>query len=398
MAERTQKLVIALLVVAALAGLYWGVQQLPWPVEEVDKGFSEAARRNPFLAAQRFLEKNDVPVTPAKGVSHLDDLPDPAGATLILFSNEGMLSRARVDALWQWVEAGGHLILNANSYTDKQSGANRNLILQDLGLGAYPAADTGPGHTAFDSMVHWFGQRQAECLDAEHVLSLETGDGEKPLDIALRSNMVLVNHSELETIAAANDDGNQLLRYFIGDGMVTVTTRLSFWHNRYIACYDHAYLLWQMLGPGEVLILYHAQVPSLFTLLWRNAAFGVSLALLLLALWLWRRGRRFGPLQQQAEAQRRRLGEHLFASAMFAWRWQKIAPQVQGLRRAIKQIMERRHPGFRRLTGEQQFALIGRLSGCDAGRVAWAFAQQDIQKAQQLTELVQQLQQIRNRL
>lgn len=400
MAERRQALLISLLVVAALAGFYWGVQLLPWRYEEVDHGFTDEARRNPFLAAKLFLEQQNVPVSSARGLSHLDDLPAPEGGVLLIYSTEGILSSVQTERLWHWVEQGGHLIINANSFNDLSNGENRSPLLQRLGVAVRPVAgksDRGRDRF-FNTFSLFFDHRQGKCPDEEQVMEIEFKNEPENLKIALNSNAYLENRGKLESVAAVNNDGAQLMRYFIGAGMVTLVTDMGFWSNSYIACYDHAYLLWKMIGDGEVLILSHAYVPSLFTLLWQKAALAVTLLLLLLLAWLWRRSRRFGPLLLENHSRRRSLMEHLHASAMFSWRRGAITESIEALRRSIRARMILHHPGYKQLTRDEQYLLIARLTAIDPNEVSRVMSEAVTAKPQQLTELVQSLQQIRNRI
>lgn len=396
MAEVRRNLLIALALVAAVAGLYWLVEQLPWRYEQIDNGFDEEARRNPFLAAELFLRQQGVAVSSARGLSRLDELPPPAGATLLIHSSEGILNEAQTERLWQWIEAGGHLIMNVEHSATAPEGEGRSPLLQRLGVTAHPADGEEEGR--FVEMPMLFPQRQQECPAEEPLLAVEFESEAEPLRLALRSATVLEAGGDFEAISAADESGARLMRLFVDGGQVTLLTGMGFWSNSRIACHDHAYFLWKMVEDGEVLILSHAQVPSLFTLLWQKAALAVTLALALLLAWLWRRGRRFGPLLPAAEGGRRSLIEHLHASAMFAWRNRAIAPLIERQRRGIRARMILRHPGYRRLPRPQQYALIAEAAAVDAAEVAQALEQEIPAKPQALTVLVQRLQQIRNRL
>jgi len=398
MSDLRRGLLYTLVVVLILAGLYWLVQQLPWRTEEVDNGFSEEARRNPFLAAELFLQRQNVPVTSARGLSHLKDLPAPQGGTLLIFSNEGVLNGAQTETLWQWVEQGGHLIINANTYNDLSSGENRSPLFNRLGVAVHPVVENAKRNSLLSAVSFLFNQRVGKCLDEKHVMELAFEGEEAPLKVALNSHSVLENLSEAETVATSNNDGIQLMRYYVGAGIVTLLTDMSLWSNRYLVCYDHAYLLWNMVSDGDVLILSHAYVPSLFSLLWQHAALAVSLLLLLLAAWLWQRSRRFGPLLMEDHSKRRSIIEHLHARAMFAWRNKYIDTLVEELRQAIRVRMVMRHSGYKKLTRNEQYESIARLCDMSPEDVAQAMTQTEFPKPQQLTELVQRLQQIRNRL
>lgn len=399
MTERRRGLFIGLALTAAVAGGYWLWQALPWKTVEIDRGYSDEARRNPFLAAELFLKQRQISVSSARGLSRLDKLPPAAGATLLLYSNEGVLSREQTERLWRWTQQGGHLIVNANTYT-ADSQINPNLLFQKLGLSLEPRGDDKTVDTDKPAVIvpDATKRRKDDCLDEDHVIDVNMDDEAEPLRVALHSDYILNNQGELAQTAVAGKHGIQLMRYFVGKGMITVASDLRFWSNRHIACNDHAYFLWKTVGGGEVMILSYTEAPSLINLLWRQTPLGLSLSLLLLIAWLWRRGRRFGPLRQHDHSRRRRLGEHLHASAMFAWRNKYIAASIDGLRQAIRSRMIARHPDYRQLTGAEQQALIARQTGLSVDMVSRILSQKNPDTPRQLTEIAQGLQQIRNRL
>lgn len=403
MTDGQRQRVLPGLIILVSLGLVLAWQWLPWKYEEVDQGFSDEARRNPFLAASLFLQGQGVSVSSGRSLRRLDDLPPPHGATLILHSNEGLSDGERVEAVWQWVEEGGHLILNANTYTDVSTGENRNRLLEDMSLRLYPVEEEGDSdgeHHQLRTILDWFNLGASECSDEDDLLDLPLEEGEEPLQVSIRSGAFLETDAQDASLSVTNSDGAQLLSYFIGEGRVTVSTDLAMWTNRSIACHDHAHSLSLLTGSGEgeVVFLYHIRHTSMWGLLWNAAALGICLSLLWLGLWLWWRGQRFGPLLVSDYSRRRSLAEHLQASAMFAWRNRDISPEVDALRQRIHQQLERRHAGFSQLDETEQYSIIARMTQIPTEQVAWAMAEGLIEKPRHLVETVRRLQLIRNRL
>lgn len=384
------------LAVVSLLAFGWFFSQLERVEEAVDQGFTQAAQRNPFLAAELFLHRLGVPVESHKRMSVLSHLPPPQGSTLILVTNSRALSQAHLDNLWRWIEAGGHLITQVSAITTG-GGESDDPLLAGLGVEVYPADEAaGPIFPAALTAVDQRWQKTT-CLKERASFKVET-DAAQPIDIALRSGLYLVDGAGTARASAANEDGPQLLQYDVGRGVVTVFSQLGLWRNAHIECFDHAYLLWLLSEGDTVWFLHHVEMPSLFSLMWDQAAPALSLLALLLGLWLWHRSQRFGPLLSEDVTRRRSLLEHLHASAMFAWRHGRADALVAALQQSIRARMQRRQPGFEALDFDDQCAAIAHLTQLSAAAVARAMAPPRLKRSHHLVATVQGLQTIRNRL
>jgi hypothetical protein len=88
------------------------------PYEEIeDLGWSKAALRNPLLAAQLFVRQiNSDQAVDVKSLSNFEMLEDLQAVDMIFISNSSqVLSEKRLAALLDWLRAGGHLIVAAQS-------------------------------------------------------------------------------------------------------------------------------------------------------------------------------------------------------------------------------------------------------------------------------------------
>ncbi len=391
---------LTLILIALIVG--WQLSGLTWVPKEVDQGYSDEAQRDRFLAAQLFLEREGQVSESSKGMARLDDLPDPLTTSIVMLTTTRALGDARMDRLWQWVEQGGHLITNVAGATDVTTGEISDPLLAKLGVEVYPVHDGV--RVLDDDMPHWLIEmalsgRGQHCRGEEDVFELTVTNG-RTAQIALRPNLYMVDTHQTAVASAANADGYQLLQYSVGEGVLTVAAGLSLWDNRQIECYDHAYLLWFLTQGGDVLFLHHIDMPSLLGLLWQKAALAMVLLSLLLALWLWSRSGRLGPLLPVQATQRRSLLEHLRASAMFAWRQGHIDDLIQELQQQIRQRMVFHCPGFKGLNRDQQYQEIAKRAECSSDEVALWMASPDVglKKAQRLVSTVQGLQQIRKML
>lgn len=105
--------IIALVLFALVAGLAYKVTTYyEYVEEETDLGWSREAKRNPFLAAQLYLQNEGLQV------ESLNRYPNLAASspedTLLLGGSRQVYSDRLIDALTEWVSNGGHLIVGAS--------------------------------------------------------------------------------------------------------------------------------------------------------------------------------------------------------------------------------------------------------------------------------------------
>lgn len=123
---------------AVAGGIYWLSQQLEWKEVTDYKGYSDAARRDPFLAANHFLARQAVQTRSIRSFTPLDQLSWQGEAigpqdTLILIHNYKMLQGQRLQKVLEWVEAGGTLILStSNPFMGSQGSPDP--LLESLGV------------------------------------------------------------------------------------------------------------------------------------------------------------------------------------------------------------------------------------------------------------------------
>lgn len=88
------------------------------PYEEIVLGpWSDEARKNPFLAAEQFLDQRDIATESSTELFSLDNLS--TNSLLIIRNANLVLSKNRVDALEQWMQRGGHVIVAAQLLTEE---------------------------------------------------------------------------------------------------------------------------------------------------------------------------------------------------------------------------------------------------------------------------------------
>ncbi|WP_066960346.1 DUF4350 domain-containing protein [Microbulbifer sp. Q7] len=118
---------ITLLLVAVASGLF--LVFFERHTEEVDRGFGPEARRNPYLAAHRFLDRVGIHHRRADNISVLATLND--GDALFLASSSQIYNADRLREFLDWIESGGHAIVIAHQGTGDHE---QDLLLQALEL------------------------------------------------------------------------------------------------------------------------------------------------------------------------------------------------------------------------------------------------------------------------
>ncbi|HSO81837.1 DUF4350 domain-containing protein [Thiocapsa sp.] len=181
--RRVFRLVVAglILVVVALIGAV--LSQLERRTLEIEVGPSEEGRRNPFLAAERFLARLEIPVSSDSGRERLRRLPPPTDTLVVRYP--GSLAPERRRALDQWMTDGGRLVV--------------------------AASESGPGAAEEDDLVAAYGVRLSTA-DADRpavdgqtdvIAAIPVEHPGRPLRVAFSTERSLVTTAEPETAVIA---------------------------------------------------------------------------------------------------------------------------------------------------------------------------------------------------
>ena len=334
---RHAPLFFALLAVAtAVAGfMYWIKPHLETYEYEVVEDVSEKARRNPFLAMQRFLTRYGYSVEINRRSTVLDTPPAEQDTIMLEFSRE-LFSQTRTRKLREWIRRGGHLVLEI---VPDEDGIPKNELLDPLELRVYEK-------------------------DTKRV------DGQKKIQLQTDAQTLAIHTSYLEEDWLEDGSGNAetwyadgvpaVLRYRLGEGRLTLIPARYQWSNDLIGRHDHAAFLLELLGTarGKLWMFINVRLDSLLEIIWRHAKLTVIALMLTGGLMLWGFYNRFGPLTIPEHRRRRSLGEHVQAMANFAWRHGRAASLLASARTQLRQRAELRHPGFQHLQPSEQHAWL----------------------------------------
>lgn len=410
-ATRGLLLVLALAVLAALG--YYLARNLHLQTRTIELGPAPEVRANPYLGAERFLRGRGVSVDSRRGLSGLEQLPS-AGHTLILLGSRASLTPGQSRELLDWAARGGSLIVTAERLWDDARGSSGDPLLDPLGIRQYLAKDldktpqapadtpdkAAPPAPDGGDTASAATPPGAEADAYPTLTKLYLDNEQAPAYIGFDPAYHLFDAKNRAYAWANSHDATHLLQMQHGAGLVTVLTDTWIWRNNKLAEYDNAWLLWYLTQDSAVTLVYRADSESLFDLLLRNYPQALLAGALLLALLLWRAGLRQGPLQPAPAPARRRLVEHLRASADFLLRQRGHAALLQGLQRDILRRARQRQPGFERLPIAEQWQQLGRMTRLPVGAISQAMRPHPRQRmsAADFTRQVAHLQTLRNAL
>ncbi len=339
---------LAAVLVLALGGWFgvWFFDNFEQVEEEITVGFSEKARRNPLLGAERFLLRLGSEVESVTTTDLWRDFPPVA--TLLFYDFRSPAGERRKRVLRDWLETGGHLI-----------------VVADEGV----SGEAPVGFLAEFGVRLKKGQSNATAV---HTAEVTFAGRKAPVKIAFSQRRHLEDVDGEATAAIEGEEGYHLLQYEVGDGMLTVLSDNLFMTNRHIGKNDHALGLALLVGApegGQVWMVNEVVMPSLLELAWGYAPEAAGAMFVLLGLSLWSMGRRLGPLRPPAGGERRDIGEHLQASAQFHWRLDRAHGMFKATQQRTEQAWVAKHLALRPMPQAERCAFIAKRVGLSAAVV-----------------------------
>jgi hypothetical protein len=267
------------------------------------------ASRNPYLAAERLLQRLGARTTSSDG-SILLRLPD-RGHTLLLPGGRRLLGPAQTRELLDWVREGGYLVTGASA-----QGADQ--LVWELGLkrSIPESAEADVPQTATLEAPPWAAASAVTVSWRRHVAFVDPA-------------------SRASWRAPAEEAAVACIPY--GRGAVTLIADGSMFANDRLGLEGNAEFLWYLAtGPDHRRVVHlvaresHASLPAL---LWHHCRAALAGAAAVLSALLWHFAFRRAPLLQPAPAERRGIAEHVLAAGRFLWRNRHAALLLEALRR-----------------------------------------------------------------
>jgi len=206
---------------------------------------------------------------------------------------------------------------------------------------------------------------------------------------------------EYEMVAnIADEHGTRLLQFDSGKGTLTAISSAALWDNDHIGLADHALFLAFFVPENSKLhLFYNFDVPSILEIVSKYFYELLIISLLMLCLWLWRRGIRVQRKVEFIEGQRRNFHEHLHAAAKFMTVNNQFQPLLSALQDDISNQMRSFYPGFAQLTKPAQVAMLVERTELSEDLVqSWADYCDNLENQEQLLAALKIGNAIRNKL
>lgn len=350
---RTRPLVLAIVGALVTLGAWWFTHNFGFTKERVHVGYSGEARVNPLFGARLLLERLGLRVQQQTQLGKIDRLP--RQATIILAADRSDMDPVVARNLLAWVEHGGHLVVGV------EHPLPRDHLLGFLGIDAN-------WNTKADRRVG--GQPPGPD-------TVTFPDGMR-FRLDLFPSPRLTDEDENSYWIYESRGGGRILEFVWGEGRVTVFSTLRPLTNPAIGQYDHAALLWYLVGGegagGEVFLIRNLEAQSLLAWLRTHAAAAVAATGVFLLLALWRVVPRFGPLTPASEPDRKSLLEHIRALGRFYSDQKQMPGMLKLLREDCLELFARRAPEARGLEGTEQLRVGARLTGLPPRELMHAFS------------------------
>ncbi|MES2708906.1 MAG: DUF4350 domain-containing protein [Verrucomicrobiota bacterium] len=298
--------------------------------KERELGHQGEARRDPWLAAGRFLRMHDYHVDSRRGFLDL-----PHQSTLLITPSDAITSEALANIALRWAQDGGHLVYLAHG------GSSRRGDWENFsGFGRSQDADTTaqPMLTALGiSLDSLGGTSKAASMDI----------GGEPYRISLGEEVTLntLKARYPVDLIAGSDNAAALASLRCGQGRVTVLANAHPFRNRFIEDDDNAALLLAMaqLEPHVSAVRFiKAGRVNLWDMLAEHAWMALTGMGVLLLVWLWRYLPRFGPVRALPVRSQRRFAIHLEEAGHFFWKHRLSDILLEAPRQAVLAAARRR--------------------------------------------------------
>ena len=381
------KLTLGLFAIVAIGVLLFYRIEFYEEIEE--SSWSLDAQRNPYLAAELFMQKSGIAVTDVDRLGELESL-DSVGTLFFSNANQVQLQR-QLEQVLNWLEKGGNVIYAAN-WTEHDDDLLLRTFEIEVDWAEDDEAEEEPSLSEtmreFNRQIEAGKTREQIARDlAQEKISLtrvKFADEIGELEIAFDNDRILT-HPRIATGDAGaaryepfswsvSDYGVHMMQFEVGEGLLTVVSDPRIWTSYQIDQHDHAYLLWLLSAEvGDFAVLRSVVRETLWGLLKKNAGELMIAAGFLLLFWIWHAGYRFGRLLQRDESRTRALGEYFSSVSHYLWHRRHGDYLVTPLRQRVLRHASLKLTGFANAEPERRYQLIAERCDLTRETVAGAF-------------------------
>ena len=381
--------------------------------ETVDTGWSQAAKRNPYLALQQFGNRMEIDTLSSTSYEQLDRLE--GTGTLFISKAGAVLSQQRIDEVIEWIRQGGSLIIAAPVHDEDAPDpllsrfnveAHYNTFEDDEDQDEEPRLSDELEEQNMRSRQSGTPDDGTSEIPIDQITLLEFTNPDVDVSVFFDTRLSL-HHPYLSGEQDESSDeptpifwggdtnGINIMQFDVGEGLLTVLTDNSIWRSDRIDSLDHA-LLFLMMADAEsrAIILYGAEMPSIFLLLWKHAPEFIIVSTLWLASWLAFRSRRFGPISDRAALTRRSMSEHIHASADYQFKRGHVTEMVERARIETHRKLLRHFPAYDNMNDSGRMLLIGEHTGLEESVIVSAMFAEPEPSLQNFTKIIRDIQSI----
>jgi len=362
--------------------------------ESEESGWSVDALRNPYLAAQKFMTGSGIEVTDVDSLLKLDEL---SMLGTLFFSDANQVQTPRqLQQVMDWLDVGGNVIYTADSVSHGD-----DLLLQEFAVEVewreYEAEEAKEETPLSETMREYNrqiedGKSREEIADSlgdaeESITTVKFGDDIGVLEVEFNDAKILtqpyISDPDSDTIHqpfswSYSEYGVHMMQFEVGSGLLTIISDPGIWTSYQIDQHDHAYLLWLLSSSeGNFAILRSVLRDSIWVLMARNASELLIAMGLIVLIWSWRTGYRFGRLLPRDRSHSRALGEYFSSISHYLWHRRHGEYLVEPLRQRVLRRASLTLGEFLRVDQRRQFELIAERCDLNPESVTRAFSVDD---------------------
>ena len=411
------------IVLACICITSCGRKVLRYETHTENKGYRGEAARNPFLAAQLFLEDSGMNTEHSSRVRY-----DVEQYDAIVMPAESLRSESQIRRMLDYMREGGHVIFLLKnggreyrdfSYFFSWGSSSFDKELVDEFIDHFGISLSDDDETIYDTSENEVMFKEAhrsyeipnsrtvtiDLMEREYEARFGTdwfllddgGMAQKVSDEDLFSDQDNSGNPELHTVIKDQEDGrHKFISKGYGNrfGRVTLMADARMLRNPHLATQNHPSILLDILslsGSHSVLFTY-GESESFYSLLAKYYFYGLIGLLALIFFWLLARWQRFGPVIEHLPSKSLSYLKTLDSRGHFYWKHKKDAYLIKGMQRRAERVIgiEGADAEVRRA----KFQAAAKVLGKEAAAVEAAFRESVVREPLHFIESVGILQKI----
>jgi hypothetical protein len=382
----TKDIVVALLIIGIAVLAYFNIESYE---EEQTSSWSEEAFSQEFLAMKMHLENFEYQVTLADNTdllfsqTALNPIFPEADDIIVLSQSEVTISKELSDKLLAWVDSGGHVILDLQSY-EGVSVFSTNQFLKSLGVSTQYSEDS-----------------RIEDSNENLVTSVNTADFDE-IEVNLYADIYIELDSGMGDVvysAAPFEEYDKtqptLVQLEYGKGLVTLMTDVLVWNNYQIEDNDNLLWLHQLAQGSDTLFVFSYRDPIMwYQVIARYSPAFYWILLVTILFFAWHNAIRFGAVVSLSHHIMTYFSQHIKAAGEFYWANNQQNKLIEEVRQQLKDELLTKL-SRQNLSDEQIIEALGKISHWPAETLHHLLFEKNKLNESSFTKLMQGLQTLR---